>query len=108
MAKTLHQPAPGLAVVTFNDAPCKTAGGTIRPKWPWSDQYRRTVQNHVRELSAAGPVAGRSWTPYSQQDAEYAKLWAVKYGIDYTPTTNGISVLIDKVRKAQSRLNEED
>lgn len=45
--KYLYQAIPGGSVEKFSDALCKTKFGTIKPRWAWSDLYRKEVRKNI-------------------------------------------------------------
>ena len=57
----LHQAAPEAKVERFSDKTLKARGITLRPKWAWSDSYRKHVRDHWQAMgrSVVLPMKGR-------------------------------------------------
>ena len=54
MTEYLHQTAPGAPVVHFSDKPLIIAGVHFKPKWAWSDGYRKHFQATHRNAAPSG------------------------------------------------------
>lgn len=60
----------------FSDEPLVADGVKIKPKWPWSRQYRREVAETLR-------AQGRNGIPSKVREHRYIEWYADKHGISW-------------------------
>ena len=61
MTKTALQIIPNGAIETFNDAPLRVNGVTIRPQWAWSDSYRKHVRASMVKAHKCPDASARQY-----------------------------------------------
>lgn len=58
----------------FSDKPLTVDGVTVKPKWAWSDTYRREVADMLKSSALTHLPAG-------ERELRYAKWYAAKHGL---------------------------
>lgn len=54
--KYMHQATSTSPIEQFSDAPCRVDGVTYKPKWPWSDSYRKCFRKTYGKIRSPEKV----------------------------------------------------
>jgi hypothetical protein len=78
-AKYLHQSTDAAPALKFSNAPCRVCGVKIRPRWAWSETFRREYTQTIRDQGKRSPNGEMA------QAAAYKRWYRETHGREWSP-----------------------